>query len=530
MSAWGKNGSARSCESVLKRVEQNDQDLVELVILPLKSFGSEELLRLASFLERGQNTHLRSLQASGHRIDDDALEALGRALSSSFSTDSGLETLCIGDSNMGDDGICALCQGFESKRKATDGNSNDRLVFGLKCLDLSFKNIGSKGLTAILRVFGRVRSLQHLNLSRNEKIGLSFDFFNSMPAISLPIFPSLTHLDLSDCQLDAKSCVTLLKAIQSISTIGDEKGSSGKTTRNLTLKLNSSNLSNIFHLKEMMNLLSQSCLVSKLYISRCRIGDEGVKLIVNECCRSSEKNIDDDNSQHRHHFLRQFDLSHNNLSSTGVAYLADRLHQSFDGMSNTTDRDYFSNLRVLSLAGNPLNKKMINAIECNTRWMSYLEELDISHTSCGVFGAVEILRRSNSGGSLLKILNLFGNQLGFDNGFLEISKVLQGGHYSLEYLDIGGNDATEENVVTLVGALKNVAQLDENEPNTDETTRKNTLRVLVVGGNKGGSALERVVNEVQQIHPMLDVARDKPGQDKNSMTDAAQYNNTTGAT
>jgi len=520
MSAWGKNGSARSCESVLKRVEQNDQNLTELVILPLKKFGACELLRLASILETGQNTHLRSLQASGHRIDDlDALEALGRALSSSSSTDNGLETLCIGDSNMGDDGVDALCHGFESKRKATVGNSKDCLVFGLKCIDLSFKNIGSKGLTSFLRVFARVQSLQHLNLSRNEKIGLSFDFFNSVPSISLPIFPSLTHLDLSDCQLDAKSCVTLLKAMQSISTVGD-----GKTTRNLTLKLNSSDLSNLPHVKDMMNMLSQSCLVSKLYVSRCQIGDEGVKLIIDECCRSSNKKIDDDDSQHRNHFLRQLDLSHNNISSTGVAYLANRLHLSFNGTSNTTGRHYLSNLRVLSFAGNPLNKKLINAIECNIRWLSYLEELDISHTSCGIFGAVEIIRRSNRGGSSLKILNLFGNQLG--NGFLEISKVLQGGHYSLEYLDIGGNDATENEVVTLVGALKNVPQLDGNEPDTDETKRKNTLRVLVVGGNKGGSSLEKVVYEVQQIHPMLDVARDKPGQDKNSLTDAAQCSHT----
>merc|ERR1712166_704799 len=99
----------------------------------------------------------------------------------------------------------------------------------------------------------------------------------------------------------------------------------------------------------------------------------------------------------------------------------------------------------------------------NVQWMSTLEDLDVSHTSCGISAAVELIRRSNSVDSSLKILNLFGNQLGADDGFFEISKHLQGGHYSIEYLDIGGNEADESGVVSVVAALKNVPQLgDEN--------------------------------------------------------------------
>jgi Ran GTPase-activating protein (RanGAP) involved in mRNA processing and transport len=530
MSAWGKNGAARSCESLLNQVENNEPNLKECVILPLKTFGSIELLRLASILESGQNTHLRSLQASGHNIDDPvALEALGRALvpsSSAADADAGangLETLCIGDSNMGDDGICALCQGFESKFKFIEENSRDSLVYRLKGIDLSYKNIGPKGLTAaILQIFSRVLSLQDLNLSRNEKIGPFFDFFNSIPSISLPLFPSLTHLDLSECLLDAKSCTTLLQAMQPIST----GPSSGKTTRNLILRLNSSDLSNSHDVKDMMSLLTQSCLVSELYVSRCQIGDEGIQVIVDECCRSSNEIIDDDE-------IHRLDLSYNDISSTGINYLANRLHMSSNDIK-TTGRHYFSNIRVLNLAGNPLNKKMIDAIECNVQWMSTLKELDVSHTSCGISAAVEIIRRSNSVDSSLKILNLFGNQLGTDDGFLEISKHLQGGHYSIEYLDIGGNEAEESGVVSVVAALKNVPQLgDENEQNTTtkEAKRENTLRTLVVGGNKGGSTLEVVVNEVLQIHPMIDIARDKPKQNTdndNSMIENSAFDNKSG--
>ena len=129
MSAWGKNGSARSCESLLNRVEQNDPRLTELVILPLKKFGSNEVLRLAKALESAKNTNLKSLQASGHAIDDvSALEALGRGLSK-------IESIAIGDSEMGDKGVCALCQGMESNPKLSDGS------IALKSVDLSYKNM-----------------------------------------------------------------------------------------------------------------------------------------------------------------------------------------------------------------------------------------------------------------------------------------------------------------------------------------------------------------------------------------------------
>jgi hypothetical protein len=125
MSAWGENSSARSCDVLLKRVEVNDPGLEDLIILPIKSFGSKELSRLAQCL--GQNSHLRSLQASGHSIESvEAIEAFGSALASSS-----LVEIAIGDSNMGDHGINALCRGLESS-----GN-----ILGLKRVDFSWKGM-----------------------------------------------------------------------------------------------------------------------------------------------------------------------------------------------------------------------------------------------------------------------------------------------------------------------------------------------------------------------------------------------------
>jgi hypothetical protein len=43
----GSNGSLRSCDAILKRVEANDPVLTELVILPMKTFGPSDVDRLS---------------------------------------------------------------------------------------------------------------------------------------------------------------------------------------------------------------------------------------------------------------------------------------------------------------------------------------------------------------------------------------------------------------------------------------------------------------------------------------------------
>jgi cell division inhibitor SulA len=126
MSAWGGNGAARSCDALMKRVEANDPALTELVILPLKTFGSKDVRRLVKALP--QNSHLTSLQASGHPIDDlEVLEELGKALST---LQSSLVDLAVGDSSMGDDGVSALCRGLQYGNKLS-----------LRRIDLSWKNM-----------------------------------------------------------------------------------------------------------------------------------------------------------------------------------------------------------------------------------------------------------------------------------------------------------------------------------------------------------------------------------------------------
>lgn len=44
------SGGFKSCESLLNRVEANDGQLVELVILPMKTFGENDVKRLSSII------------------------------------------------------------------------------------------------------------------------------------------------------------------------------------------------------------------------------------------------------------------------------------------------------------------------------------------------------------------------------------------------------------------------------------------------------------------------------------------------
>ena len=44
----GAGGSLKSCNALLQRVEDNDPRLIELVILPMKTFGVADVERLSN--------------------------------------------------------------------------------------------------------------------------------------------------------------------------------------------------------------------------------------------------------------------------------------------------------------------------------------------------------------------------------------------------------------------------------------------------------------------------------------------------
>ena len=558
MSAWGTNGSARSCEALLRRLETNDPTLVDLVVLPLKHFGSQELIRVAVCLGTTTNTTLRSLQASGHAIDDcHAFELLGRSMVS-------IEKIAIGDSKMGDPGLMALCRGLETNptmqlhdtTTKTNTHTKGTNCNKLRSIDLSYKNIGPKGLRALLRVcssssLSLSASLQSLDLSRNTTIGPSFDFGEYATATatttpptsplvpaSLPtLFPCLTYLNLSECQLDTKSCTSLFKAMMMRIQQQEQQ-----QNRKLILKLNSNPLNSSSYsndntntnpednnLHEMITILVRGNRVSELELARCGIGNTGLAQMIDAAACCSSHSDSNDNQNNNKIDLERLDLSNNKITS--VSYLLTTAQQKQQQLPPSAPKlsHYFSHLRSLNLSGNSLGATLTNSIfieECSYPMImmmsSVLEELDLSQTSCDVSAAVALIRwcsRSNTSTkqNTMKTLNLFGNHFGSE-GLIALSTVLQGGHPSLEYLDLGGNNASEEAVVALVQGLTEplvvvhqtaATVAAENKDDDTIPKNKNKLRVLVVGGNGGGPALEKAVKVVNKVHPELDIARTK---------------------
>ena len=332
---------------------------------------------------------------------------------------------------------------------------------------------GQKGLADIIRVFGNGAispSLQSINLSRNA-LGPDFDFGSDVS--SLPLFSYTTNLDFSECKLNAKSCASCVGAL-----IGSKGVHSPTTPRELTMRLNGNDLTDLQHFQQMMGTVVNSSIFRELHVSSCNIGDPGVQSLGLLECASS---------------IQILDLSNNNLTESGIAAF--------------TTSTCFSKLRKLYLAGNSFRDTHTHDSESTCSLLAAaiqkgpltsLQELDVSQTFCGVAGARALLRCRQSS---FTVLNLFGNCLGSD-GFVALSKELEGGHPQLESLDLGGNEATEAGVVALLQALT--------RRNVDEQANK--LRLLVVGGNQGGSTVERVVEDIKRIHPELDVARDKPRQ------------------
>jgi len=427
MSAWGSSGAAKSCNTLLTRVERNDPQLKELIILPTKTFGGAELERLASALS--QNTNLISISASGHFLPLSSLRTLSQVLKH----DAHIKQLAIGDNNLGDEGVAAL-GGFHDLEK----------------LDLAYKNLGTEGMR-FLGAFTGIggRHLTDLNLARNPKIGdegLKV-FYNGTKSLSGIVLPNLRTFDLSECQIGVEG----LKALQKFLV--------QSSLTNLSLASNPLGPSSCVPLASLFTTAQKIQFIS---LASCEVGDEGVITL--------SKNT----SQ-----LRQLDLSNNQIGHIGAKALAIAL------------RENWKELLVLRIANNPLGSDGVREISSA---INGFEELDLSQTSCGVAGAKSTLLRG------IRTLRLFNNQLG-SNGFLEIAKLLP--KTNIVELDLGGNKANADSMMELLRSLLDV--------------KETSLKVLIIGANQTSMEVEYLVEKVKEIHPTLDVARDKPKEKSNNL-------------
>ena len=272
--------------------------------------------------------------------------------------------------------------------------------------------------------------------------------------------------------------------------------------RNLTLKLLSNPLIGSEGMGSISTLL-QGSFLSKLYLSRCNIGDDGFEHLINWCTPS--KNVG----------LQTLDISHNGITAKGLDLFSNRLL-----VAEGEDKGCsLPKLTELNLSGNKFDSNSVSLLataigrdhetDTNNDRRLAITNLDLSDTSCGIDGAKAIMSQQQQqqlgGKSSLTTLSLFNNSLGLDDGFVEIaSNCLIGGHPTIKSLDLGGNHANEESCVQLLKAIITAPT------SSSSSNFTNQLELLILGGNEGGPNLEAMIREVQAVYPKLDIARDKP--------------------
>lgn len=538
MSAWGKHSALRSCDPLLSRVEENDETLVDLVILPIKSFGDDDVVRLASAIESNNNSgggNLRTISASGHAVSPHSLELLGSAIGScshgaTHTRSSNILSLSIGDQTMGDDGIIALCDGIMSK------STNEGAT--LELLDLSFKGASNGAMKAVGKCFAGSPSLHRLDLSRNERIGdvgvkVLCDAATSViggddradnssnRVARSTAFRALSLLNLSQCRVGPNGTQALVSLLLTPSKV--QEADTGTTNNEdkanrcrLELVMNSNPLGRvgctaIGSLFNAPTFGGGGCSVlSALSLVDCAIDDDDVSALI-EAARGGESTG-----------LVTLDLSRNLITQEGVMVLTNALagrtgSSSNDEGNSSVGATSLRTLKELRVAGNDIGADgVVNLTRALVQRQQTQEKeaqqqpssgncslsiLDLCDTNCGVEGAVAALK---CGG--LSSLRLFGNRIGSD-GLEAITPLLRGGHPSIVQLDIGGNDAKEPAVEKLIREIS----ISDNDLNS-------TLRVLELGGNEGGELVEAALKDLKRVKPELDVARDKP----KTSSDAAQ--------
>ena len=212
------------------------------------------------------------------------------------------------------------------------------------------------------------RHLKYLNLSRNEGIGndgtkalVQFTTAGSDDATTF--FPTLDHLDMSECELGADGAVALSECLYH----GVRREAGRQVPLNLALNANPIGPEGV---RALSNLLGPRSSLVSLSLASCKIENEGLKSLC-EAIQSTGCVG-----------LRVLDLSNNNIGIEGTTSLALTL---WDGNENN-----FSTLKELRLSGNPLETEGLVTLmqSLGKEKNSVLQSLDFSKTRCGSKGAV----------------------------------------------------------------------------------------------------------------------------------------------
>lgn len=470
---WGSS-DLKSCSKLLARIESNDPNLTDLVILPppLKVFTSQDAKRLADVLTRDGRCKLKGLVIP-HDLSGclESITIIGSSLVADGINNNGLKELDLGNDTFGDTGANSLSEGIERRRKEFPKSTTS-----LVTINLARKGLTGQGMEALGSALSPSIFIQNIDLSGNSgailfcSSALKKIHANTNEKIHVSPFPCLETINLSNCSIGkagetnhlSESLGDLLEATHCDSTRGKNcKQELNLSENNIFLdptiiqqiahligngaltKLDiSSNLiqSSPDSIRTIANSLkSENCRLSSLKCSNCGIDAENIKILASILPENKS--------------LRELDLSNNSLGDEGVEAIA-------------------SALGVGTLSGNNPNVS--------------LKFLDMSSTNIGHMGAISLLSSNNLNG-----LRLFGNKIGEDFGKL-VGYI--GRNNSLNSLDLGGNNCSPEDLLALLNTVRN-----END----------TLTLLEIGGNKTNEEVINAVISLRQVKPKLDVAHDK---------------------
>lgn len=455
-------GSAgfKSCKNLLDRVEKNDSSLVELVILPMKNFGDEDLKRLSEIIESGKNKKLKSISASGHRVSPESLFLLGKALASDNGRN--ITKVAIGDEHMMDEGVISFCRPLI---EVNGGNIEE--------LDLAYKNITKTGAKIIGEAFGGSKAMKRLELYRNPDMGdegiTDLCYAACTRSGSSLCFENIQYLDMSECQITGDG----MKAFADCLTNGESSENVRSSALELQISKNDIGPEGCKHISKLLsNQDGRSSIISRLSMKKCVLGDEGFEILVNA--------FNEDCSR-----LLFIDISDNEIGAKGALHISEAL---------TANSRNIKSLGEVILANNLLEEEgILKLAQSMRKEENAIHTLDLSGTKCGVNGALEILQCPT-----LKSIRLFNNNLSCD-GFEAITPFFIGGHATIEHLDLGGNRAKESAVATLLHAIM-----------MDVDSMESKLATLEIGGNEVGEIVEEILREMETTRPEIDVARDRP--------------------
>lgn len=212
MPPWGN----RSCDSLLEKVAADQVE--ELVILPIKTFGDSELELLATLLPTAQSLTSITLSSSHQVSNDSSWKSFGKAILESQV----LRLAIVG--GMGPIGWNAWLQGLSTAQTVPTNCP-------VQQLNVSGNNLSMVDMNILCRHAHFLPALRELDLSRNR---LSDGGLEKMSSSSAILFPSLTILDVSSCGLEGNQLAafsrTLSTTIETIKASHNPIGSEGLTS------------------------------------------------------------------------------------------------------------------------------------------------------------------------------------------------------------------------------------------------------------------------------------------------------------